>query len=368
MAVRAARRTLREVITAPQRPSRSSPRRHTAARRPSERTTRPAPTDPWRLSARWRAALDAAESSLRAADDYLSHEEAQGRRTRLAAERSDALDLLRAYARNEGTSTRFVHLTRAWEARRVLALRPGVTACVFELEGVLTGSAELHAAAWRETFDEFISTWVDRTHARIAPFNLRTDYPAHLDGRPRLEGVREFLASRAIRLDEGRPDDRRGAQTVNGLANRKNAALLRRLGEQGVTAFEGARAYLELAREAGLRIALVSASANTATIVDRAGLTPLVDCRVDGDTMAARGLRAAPAPDMLLDACRQLGVEAPRAAAFEASAAGVAAARAAGLWLVVGVERTASRAALEAEGADMVVSGLDEILDSRLAA
>jgi HAD superfamily hydrolase (TIGR01509 family) len=368
MKVGAARDTLRDVIAVPQRTSRPDLREHGSGRRPTPPSNPPAPIDVGKLGAGWRAALDAAESSVRAADDYLSGDEARERLSRLAVERADALGLLRAYARNEGTSARFVHLTPAHHARDVLALGRGVTACVFDLEGVLTGSAAMHAAAWRETFDEFVSAWVERTHARIAPFNPRTDYAAYIDGRPRLEGVREFLASRAIRLDEGRHDDPPGAQTVNGLANRKNAALLRRLDEQGLAAFEGVRAYLELAREAGLRVAALSASSNTARMLDRAGLTGLVDARVDGNTIAARRLRGRPAPDMLLDACRQLGVEARHAAGFEATAVGVAAARAAGFELVVGVERSGQRAALEAEGADAVVTGLDEILDRGLAA
>jgi HAD superfamily hydrolase (TIGR01509 family) len=224
----------------------------------------------------------------------------------------------------------------------------------------------VHAAAWRETLDEFVSAWAESTGARISHFDLRTDYAAHIGGRPRLEGVREFLASRGIRLPEGRSDDRPGAQTVHGLANRKNAALLRRLDEHGVAAFAGARAYLELAREAGIRTAVTSASANTDTILSRAGLASLIDACVDGNTIAEKQLRSRPAPDMLLEACRRLGVEPRRAAAFDTSEAGAAAARAAGFDLVVVVDRGNRVGNPGDQGADVVVAGLDEILDRAL--
>jgi HAD superfamily hydrolase (TIGR01509 family) len=245
-----------------------------------------------------------------------------------------------------------------------------VTACVFNLDGVLIGSAAVHAAAWMETFDEFILTRAERArgHFAPAPFNPRTDYPAHIHGRPRLEGVRAFLASRGISLPEGRADDAPGTETVHGLANRKKVALLRRLDEHGLSAFEGARSYLELAREGGVRCAVLSASANTGTILERAGLATLVDGCVDGNTIAAEHLRPRPAPDMLLAACRQLAVEPRNAAAFETSAAGVAAARSAGFELVVGVDRGGRWKELLDRGANMVISGLDEILDRTLGA
>ncbi len=239
-------------------------------------------------------------------------------------------------------------------------------ACVFNLDGVLVGSAAVHAAAWSETFDDFLIARTERGQFAPAPFNPRTDYPAHIHGRPRLEGVRAFLASRGISLPEGQPDDPPGAETVHGLANRKKAALLRRLDERGVKAFEGARTYLELAREAGVRCAVLSASANTATILERAGIASLIDVCVDGNTIAAEQLRARPEPDMFLEACRQLGVEPRDTAVFETSAAGVAAARAGGCELVLGVDRAGRWNALHDEGATIVISGLDEILERRL--
>jgi beta-phosphoglucomutase-like phosphatase (HAD superfamily) len=167
----------------------------------------------------------------------------------------------------------------------MLGLAQEVDACVFELEGVLTGAAAIHAAAWAETFDELL---LERGDGRYAPFNPRTDYERYIHGRPRVEGVRAFLASRGIRLPEGRPDDPPTAETVQGLARRKNLALLRRLATEGVKAHEGARHYLEAVRDAGLHAAVVSASANTATILDQAGLAGLVDVRIDGTTILAQ--------------------------------------------------------------------------------
>jgi beta-phosphoglucomutase-like phosphatase (HAD superfamily) len=316
----------------------------------------------------WRGALDAAEAALRAARIFLPAREHGARSAGLTAERVSTLGLLKALAREEGESDRFLHLTPRRDARRVLALPPGVSACVFNLEGVLIGSAVLHAAAWTETLDEFIWARTERSGGRFAPFNPRTDYAQHIHDKPRLDGVRDFLASRGISLPEGNPEDPPGTETVHGLANRKNQALLRRLAEHGVTAYEGSRHYLETALEGGLHTAAVSASANTRTILEHAGLATLIECSVDGNTMLAEHLRGNPAPDTLLAASRQLGLEPEHAAAFETSPAGVAAARAGGCAFVVGVDRAGHADALRAEGADLVVPGLAELLERRLVA
>jgi beta-phosphoglucomutase-like phosphatase (HAD superfamily) len=242
-------------------------------------------------------------------------------------------------------------------------LRPDVLACVFNLDGVLISSAALHAAAWTETFDEFISRRIDRTGGRFAPFNARIDYYKHMHGRPRLEGVRAFLASRGIRLPEGDPGDQPGTESAHGLANRKRQALLRRLDQAGPMAFAGSQEYLELARDAGLRRAIVSASANARASLDRSGLAGLIEECVDGNTMAAEDLRAKPAPDTLLAACRQLGVEPQHSAVFETTVAGVAAAKSAGFELIIGVNTDGQAKALREEGADLVIGGLAEFLD-----
>jgi HAD superfamily hydrolase (TIGR01509 family) len=316
------------------------------------------------LGSLWWAALDAAETALSAAGACLPGREVRERRGRLGRERSSTAELLDEVARAAGTHARFSHLLISRSSlRRSLGLPSTVTACVFNLDGVLAGSAALHAEAWAEAFEDLVLARTERTVGSFVPFNPRLDYERYLHGRPRLEGVRAFLASRGISLPEGAPDDPPGADTVYGLANRKKQALLRRLDEQGVSAFAGSRRYLETARDAGLRRAVVSASANTGTILERAGLAPLVDARVDGDTILAEGLRARPEPDIPLAACRMLGVRPDEAAVFETSAAGIAAARTAGFAFVVGVDPAGDAEPLRREGADLVVTGLAELLE-----
>jgi len=290
--------------------------------------------------------------------------------TRLSSERASTVRLLDEVARAERVRGQFSHLLVSRSGlRRLLGLPSAVSACVFNLDGVLVGSAALHAAAWAETFDELTLARSERTagrfapFSRFAPFDLHTDYDEHIHGRPRLEGVRAFLASRGISLPEGNAEDPPGAETVYGLANRKREALLRQLDKQGVSAVEGSRRYLEAVRDAGLHRAVVSASANTKTILERAGLAGLVEERVDGDAILARRLRPRPAPDILLAACELLGVLPEQAVAFETSPAGVAAARAGGFRLVVGVDSSTRTHELRDQGADLVVSGLAELLE-----
>jgi HAD superfamily hydrolase (TIGR01509 family) len=189
-----------------------------------------------------------------------------------------------------------------------------------------------------------------------------------MHGRPRLEGVRAFLASRGISLPEGTPEDAPGAETVHGLANRKGEALTRRLEHEGPRAFAGSHRYLELARDAGVRCGIVSASANARTIVEQSGLAGFIDECIDGNSMAIDDLRAKPAPDTLLAACRQLGVTPQHAASFETTWAGVSAARTAGFGLIVGVASDGQAGRLRDAGADMVITGLAELLDHDLAA
>jgi HAD superfamily hydrolase (TIGR01509 family) len=323
------------------------------------------------LVVQWRTAFRTARTALSAAES-LSPAERHDRERKLAAEVAPTQELLRSLARDLHGDGRILPLVLSpLEARRLLGLPPEVTACVFNLDGVLIGSATLHAAAWMETFDEFISNRIERTGGRFPPFNQRIDYPEHIHAKPRLDGVRAFLASRGIRLPEGDASDAPGAETVHGLANRKNQALLRRLDAHGVDAFDGSRSYLDLAHEAGVRCAVVSASTNTETILVRAGLAELVDERVDGTTIHREHLHVKPAPDTLLAACRRLGVEPSHAAAFETTRAGVAAGRKAGFELIVGVDGAAGAdrgEALRAEGAGIVVSSIGDMLERRPAA
>jgi len=320
------------------------------------------------LCAQWRMALEAASEALRAGSESLPAAEVAQRRKTLAAERDTTLGLLRALAREQGANARYLHLAPRSESRRVLGLPSSVDACVFNLDGVLIPSAALHAAAWQATFDQFIWARTERTGGRFTPFDPRTDYAEHMHGRPRLDGIRAFLASRGIRLREGATTDPPGTESVHGLANRKNEILRRRLDSGGVTAYAGSLHYLQTAAEAGIRRAVVSASANTPTILERSGLSELIEARVDGTTMAERGLRPKPAPDTLLAACHALRVEPGRCAAFETTAAGIVAARTAGFAFVVGVDQFGNAARLRSAGADVVVPNVAEFLAQRLVA
>jgi beta-phosphoglucomutase family hydrolase len=245
----------------------------------------------------------------------------------------------------------------------VLGLPAGVTACLFDLDGVLTDTAAVHAAAWKQTFDEFLRERAEADGQEFVPFDVHTDYLAYVDGKPRPAGVRDFLASRGITLPEGTPDDPPETATVGGLGNRKNRDLLRRIRSDGVAVFEGSRRYLEAARDAGLRRAVVSSSANTEDVLAVTGLAELVELRVDGVTIRTEHLAGKPAPDTFLTAARRFGVEPKAAAVFEDAIAGVQAGRAGGFGAVIGVDRTGQAAALRANGASVVVSDLSELLD-----
>ncbi|HET7173259.1 MAG TPA: beta-phosphoglucomutase family hydrolase [Nocardioidaceae bacterium] len=242
-----------------------------------------------------------------------------------------------------------------------LGLPESIAACLFDLDGVLTQTAKVHAAAWKETFDDLLRTRSERTGEPFVPFDIRGDYTAYVDGRRRLDGVRAFLASRHIALPEGSADDRSTAETVNGVGNRKNALLRARIGAVGVAVYEGSRRYAEAARAAGLRLAVVSSSANTEQVLAVTGLADLFEVRVDGVVARERSLPGKPAPDMFLYAAQQLGVAPAEAAVFEDALAGVAAGRAGRFGYVVGVDRVGQADELRASGADVVVTDLAEL-------
>jgi len=320
------------------------------------------------LRSEWRDALLAAREALRAEEGVLAPEELEAHERRLHDEYKEAAEKLRRFARDEGLSPElaepFLPRGLAW---RALGLPATVRSCVFELDDVLVGSAGLHREAWTHTLNELVEARSDTPYGRLAaPFDPQTDYQLHIAGRPRLEGVRAFLASRGIRLPEGQPDDPPGSETVHGLANRKNERLGDLLEQRGVQAFDGVRHYLELARDAGISCAVVSASAHTGEMLEKSDLGELVDGSVDAETIAAEHLRNRPAPDRLLAACKKLDVEPPRAAAFETSEAGVAAARAAGFAWVVAVEVSGDPdrlRRLRRAGADVAVRGLADLLE-----
>jgi beta-phosphoglucomutase family hydrolase len=239
----------------------------------------------------------------------------------------------------------------------MLGLPDRVTACLFDLDGVLTKTATVHAAAWKRMFDEFLA---GREGQR--PFDAHDDYTRYVDGKPRLDGVRSFLASREIELPEGSPGDPPGAATVHGLARRKNDLVEDVLHEQGVEAYDGSVAYVRAPRDAGLRRAVVSSSANTQAVLQAAGIEDLFEARIDGVVAEHEHLQGKPAPDTFLAGARALGVDASQAAVFEDALAGVEAGRAGAFGCVVGVDRGGAADALREHGADVVVTDLSELL------
>lgn len=244
----------------------------------------------------------------------------------------------------------------------MLGLPAQVTACLFDLDGVLTRTARVHNAAWEETFNDYLRQRANPDTEPYQPFDHGPDYNEYIDGKPRADGVRSFLASRGIVLPEGTPDDAPDADTVHGIGNRKNEVLLRLIREGGVQAYEGSVAYLRAAKAAGLRRAVVSASANCREVLVAAGIEDLLEVRVDGITARELGLRGKPHPDMFLAAARLLGVPPAAAAVFEDSLAGVEAGRVGRFGFVVGVDRAGQADALLAHGADIVVKDLAELL------
>jgi HAD superfamily hydrolase (TIGR01509 family) len=227
---------------------------------------------------------------------------------------------------------------------------------------VLTQTALVHNAAWKQTFDAFLETWSAQHDQAFVPFDSGADYHRYVDGRQRADGVRTFLASRGITLPDGTPDDDPGQQTVNGIGNRKNLLVLQKIKEGAVQVYEGSVKYLEAAREAGLRRAVVSASANCKDVLVAGGIADFIEARVDGVTAREQHLPGKPAPDTFLLGAKLLGLPPESCAVFEDAQAGVAAGRAGGFGIVVGVDRVGQRDALLANGADIVVTDLAELL------
>jgi beta-phosphoglucomutase family hydrolase len=237
-----------------------------------------------------------------------------------------------------------------------------VTACLFDLDGVLTQTALVHNAAWTLTFDAFLRTWSQQHGQPFVPFDPGADYHQYVDGRQRADGVRTFLASRGITLPEGGPDDGPDAETVNGIGNRKNILVLQKIKEGAVQVYPGSVDYLHAAKDAGLRRAVVSASANCADVLRAAGIADLLEERVDGVTARERHLPGKPAPDTFLYGAKLLGVPPEQCAVFEDALAGVAAGKAGGFGIVIGVDRVGQADALREHGADIVVQDLAELL------
>jgi len=245
----------------------------------------------------------------------------------------------------------------------VLGLPDGTHACLFDLDGVLTKTAVVHNAAWKEMFDAYLQERSRRTGEPFVPFDPGRDYDEYVDGKPRADGTRSFLASRGIELPEGSDDDPPSAETIHGLGTRKNEIVLRRIREDGVEAYESSVRYVRAARDAGLRRAVVSSSANCRDVLVAAGIEDLFEARIDGVVAGREHLRGKPAPDTFLAAARALGLGPQAAAVFEDALAGVEAGRAGRFRFVVGVDRTGQADALKKHGADIVVADLAELLD-----
>ena len=245
----------------------------------------------------------------------------------------------------------------------MLGLPDDVTTCLFDLDGVLTDTASVHQVAWKDMFDEFLRERSSADGAEFVPFTSR-DYEAHVDGKPRLDGVRDFLASRGISLPEGGPGDSPEDDTVMGLGLRKNVIVLRRIRTDGVDVFEGSRRYLQAAMDAGLHRAVVSSSANAGEVLEAAGMDSMIELRVDGVTIREEHLAGKPAPDTFLTAAARLGVDPRQCAVFEDALSGVAAGRAGDFGVVVGVDRVGQADQLRAHGADIVVEDLAELLEA----
>ena len=245
----------------------------------------------------------------------------------------------------------------------MLGLPDGVRACLFDLDGVLTQTAKVHAAAWKEMFDAYLRSRADARGERFSPFDQVADYDEYVDGKPRADGVRSFLHSRGIELPPGSPDDPPERETIAGLGNRKNEIVLRLIHDRGVQAYDGSVRYVNAAREAGLRRAVVSSSTNCRDVLRAASIEDLFEARIDGVVAEREHLRGKPAPDTFLAGARALGTPASEAVVFEDALAGVAAGRAGGFGFVVGVDRVGQADELREHGASVVVEDLADLLE-----
>lgn len=239
----------------------------------------------------------------------------------------------------------------------MLGLPDSIRACLFDLDGVLTRTATVHFAAWKRTFDEYLSQ-----HEPGQPEFSQVDYNRYVDGKHRADGVRGFLASRGIVLPEGGDDDPPYAATVHAIATRKNEMVLAELDEHGVEVYPGSVDYLRAVKDAGYATAVVTASANGEKVIAAAGFADLIDVRIDGVVAARDGLRGKPQPDTFVAGARALGFEPAQAVVYEDAISGVEAGRAGSFGFVVGVDRVGQAEALKAAGADVVVADLHELM------
>ena len=235
-------------------------------------------------------------------------------------------------------------------------------AVLFDMDGVVTDTVRIHATCWQTMFDEFLKKWAARKGEPFRSFDLVNDYKLYVDGKPRYEGVRDFLKSRGIVLPDGTPEDPSSAETVCGLGNRKNELVNERLASTGVEAYAGTVAFLKYLRRMSIKTAVVTSSQNCQAVLQAARVDGFFDARVDGDVLVEQGLAGKPAPDSFLKAAEMLGVTPEHAAVIEDAISGVRAGAEGGFGLVIGVARKGNAEELKAHGAHMVVNDLVELV------
>lgn len=245
----------------------------------------------------------------------------------------------------------------------MLGLPDGITACLFDLDGVLTKTADVHAAAWKEMFDVVLKAHAGEDGVDSRPFDKEGDYLEHVDGKPRYDGVRDFLASRGIHPPEAGDGVPAGTETVQSLGDLKNDNVQRIIETDGVESYAGSVRYLQAAQDAGLGIAVVSSSANAAAVLEAAGLAKFIQERVDGAVAVEENIKGKPAPDMFWEAAKRLGATPETSAVFEDALSGVKSGAAGGFKAVIGVDRGGQPEALRAAGATQVVDDLADLLD-----
>jgi beta-phosphoglucomutase family hydrolase len=235
-------------------------------------------------------------------------------------------------------------------------------AVLLDMDGVITDTASIHASCWKRMFDEFSQERAARNAEPFRPFDLDTDYKLHVDGKPRYQGVRDFLNSRGIALPDGTPEDPLTAETVCGLGNRKNELVNDQLAASGAEAYAGTVAFLGYLRRMGIKTAVVTSSKNCQAVLQAAKVDDFFDARVDGDVLVEQNLAGKPAPDSFLRAAEMLGVAPDRAVVIEDAISGVRAGARGGFGLVIGVARKGNAEELKAQGADTVVNDLAELV------
>ena len=236
-------------------------------------------------------------------------------------------------------------------------------AVLFDLDGVITDTANLHATCWKQMFDEYLQKRARQTGEAFRPFEVASDYLLYVDGKPRFDGVRDFLKSRGIELPEGSPEDPTDAETVCGLGNRKNDLVNDAIAEVGVVPYDGSVQFIHRLRRDGFRIAVVTSSQNCTAVLQAAKLDELFEVRVDGNVINAQQLAGKPAPDTFLLAAKLLGVEPKRTVVIEDAISGVQAGSDGDFGLVIGIARKNNAEELKRHGADLVVCDLDELMD-----